>query len=92
MMPADLKDKEKTIGGVLTMEQLVYLILGAAVGVVVGMILGAITTPGIGIFIGFILCFSGIPFAFIRPYKMSLISYIVSAYTFKKKKKNLTKY
>lgn len=92
MMPADLKHKEKTIGGIITIEELFWLIMGGTVGIAIGFVFGMIITKVVGLVVGFLGLFLGVPFAFWHPYKMNLPDYLISRAKFKKKKKYLTKY
>ena len=92
LMPADIKEKEKIVKGILTLEQTFWIVGGGVVGVVCGFLVGALCGVGVGLVIGIAMAFSGVPFAFIRLYKMSLLAYLIESFKFKRKKKILTKY
>ena len=92
LMPADIKAKEKTIAGVLTIQELFWCGLGIVVALIVGSFFTVLFGKSIGIVIGFCFLPSGVPFAFYKPYKMHLLKYLIEKEKFKRRKKQLTKY
>ena len=92
VMPSDIKQEEKAIGGMITYSQFFCLLAGIGAGLIVGFLVSLILGKTIGKVIGFFALFSGVPFAFYRPYKMTYFRYLVAKQKFKKKPKQLTKY
>ena len=75
-MPTDISEKEKVVGGILTAGQLVYFGIGIAIIVGIGltfsnMIGGAAFIIGAVVGIAF-----AVTFAFYKPHKLSLMTYI----------------
>lgn len=75
-MPTDISEKEKIVGGILTAGQLIYF--GIGIGIIVGLGLGLNALIGNASFI--IGALIGIPFAclfaFYKPHKLTLMTYI----------------
>lgn len=91
-IPPTIKEKEKVIGGVLTLGQFMYLIVGLVIGLVTGVVL-YILTKSIEIAIVAILAGigAGIPFAFYKKNGLTLLQYIKYKKIFLKKYKKLPK-
>ena len=85
-IPPDIREKEKIIGGIFTLTQLVFLIVGALVGAAVGWILFRITgSPVFSIIVGIIFILPFIPFAFVTIPSMGdieLFQYVLYKYKF----------
>lgn len=87
-IPPTIREKEKVIGGVLTMEEFMYIIGGLVVGIVVFICLMGISKV-MGAIVGGIFALSGFPFAFIKPKGYSIPKYIRYKKQFKNKEKKL---
>lgn len=87
-IPPTIREKEKVIGGVLSMEEFMYLIGGLIIGIFVFICLMNISKIIAGI-IGGIFALSGIPFAFIKPKGYSIPKYLKYKKEFKNKTKKL---
>lgn len=74
--PTDISEKEKIVGGLLTAAQLIPLGLGIVITVVVGLLLMG-PLGGVGFVIGGVLGIPlGIAFAFYKPHKIPLMTFI----------------
>ena len=85
-IPPDTSEEEKIVGGILTKTQLIWIILGAGIGIIFALVGYAL----IGI-IGFILVFPpigyGIYFATKKVENMTLFQYLIYKHRYKKKTK-----
>ena len=89
LVPPDMKEREKIVGGVLTMAQFAWLIGGL---VIIGLIVLSLYSLmglfsliiGVPIGLGF-----GLPFAFYKKEELTLFRYLYLKSKFKKKKKEL---
>lgn len=91
-IPSDTNEKEKAIGGVLTFVQFFWLLGGAIIGFFTYLFFMLITRNQIvSLFPGIIIALSGVPFAFIKKYKMPLGTYLITKRKFNKKTKQLIK-
>lgn len=91
-IPPTIKDKEKIIGGILTLGQFMFLIVGLVIGLVLGVLLYTLT-KSIEIAIIAILAglATGVPFAFYRKNGLTLTQYIKYKKRFIMKEKKLPK-
>lgn len=88
-MPPDTSAREKLVGGILDLTQLLFLLAGLAVGFIIGWPLkSAMGMPGlvIGLVPGLAV---GLIFAFLQIKGLSLLSYIRYKKLHKKKTKKL---
>ena len=89
-IPPNDKEKEKSIGGVLTFVQFFWLLGGAIIAVFVYLSLFALTRVQIVAIIPAIACcLIGLPFAFFKKYNMPLATYLITKRKFDKKSKKL---
>ncbi|WCF11724.1 PrgI family protein (plasmid) [Paenibacillus thiaminolyticus] len=88
-VPPDMNEKEKIIGGILNLNQF-FWVLG---GLILGAIVFAITFPlfggGFSLFLGFLFCLSGVPFAVYKKNGLTLYEYLTYKRKFKKKVQKL---
>lgn len=81
-----IDQKEKIIGGIMTLGQFAWicagLVFGATVSLLFYMIMGWFC-----LIIGIPACFVGIPFAFYKKYDMPLFKYFIEKINFSKKNK-----
>lgn len=85
-VPADVREKEKIIGGLLTIGQFGWCVAGFLIGLAsfAGTFL-LIRSMAISAMIGIPLAFSGLPFAFYKKNGVPLPIYIVRKIQFKSK-------
>lgn len=76
-MPPDTSAKEKIIGGILDLTQLMYILIGVSFGLILGFIFKTFMGE-LGVIIGLIpgLIFAGC-FCFIKIKELSLMKYII---------------
>lgn len=86
IFPPDNKEEEKIFGAVLTIKQVVFLAAGALIGLVVLIFLYLTLSKFLGIFLGIIFMFSGVPFAFYKKNDLPLHKYLFLKYKHKRKK------
>lgn len=88
-MPTDISEKEKIIGGILTAGQLIFLGIGLGITAGLGLALGS----SLGGFAFVISALIGIPFgvifAFVKPHKMTMLTYIRLKIKHKRQEKKL---
>lgn len=90
LVPPDTNEKEKIIGGKLTLIQFFWLLGGLVLGgIVFAVIYSATKIGGLAIAFGFILALAGTPFAFLKRHDVPLASYIMLKRKFKYKTKLL---
>lgn len=89
-VPADIREKEKIIGGILTFSQGVWLMAGFALGLgsFAGVYLLTKFVP-LALLVGLPNACAGIPFAFFKKNGVSLPTYIVRKIKFNKKNHKL---
>lgn len=74
--PTDISEKEKIVGGLITAGQLIWLAVGLLITVGIGLLL-ANSLSYFGFIFGAIIGVPfGVAFAFIKPKKLSLLSYM----------------
>lgn len=89
-IPPDMKEKEKIIGGVLNINQFLWLVGGFVVGAMMFMIFWSIThLLLIAVFFTIIGGASTAPFAFYKKRDLTLYQYITRKRAFKKKSHKL---
>ena len=89
-VPADVREKEKIIGGLLTIGQGAWLMGGFILGLgsFAGVYLLTRMVP-LAIIAGLPMCLTGIPFAFFKKNGVPLPTYIVRKYNFNRKSHKL---
>lgn len=87
-VPPDINEKEKIIGGFMDIGQFVWIICGVILGLITGISLFFVIKK-IGIIIGVIVSFSGVPFAFKKVEGLTLFEYLRKKRVFNKKNKYL---
>ena len=89
-VPADIREKEKIIGGLLTIGQGAWLMGGFILGLgsFAGVYLLTRMVP-LAIIVGLPMAGTGIPFAFFKKNGVPLPTYIVRKYMFNKKSHKL---
>lgn len=89
-VPADVREKEKIIGGLLTLGQGAWLMGGFVLGLgsFAGVYLLTKMVP-LAIIVGLPTACTGVPFAFFKKNEVSLPVYIVRKYKFNKKSHKL---
>lgn len=87
-IPPTIKEKEKVIGGVLDLAQAAWLISGAALGLVVFLLLAPVNKVLGGIF-GVVFATTGVPFAFVKIRGYKILTYLKYKKQFDKKEKYL---
>lgn len=86
-MPPDTSAKEKLIGGILDLTQLIFILVGLGIGLIIGFILKSVLDI-VGLVFGVLLGIgAGAIFAFVKIKGMPLFSY----FRYKKKHKLKTK-
>ena len=88
LVPPDISEKEKVIGGVLNMNQFFWILGGLFLGAMVFLILSSFMGKFALVPAG-IICLSGIPFVLIKPQGLTLFEYLKRKKDFKKKTKYL---
>ncbi len=90
-IPPDTRGKEKIIGGIFTVSQFIFLVLGVLVGFAMVLLFFKLTNSFIAAGIGFVLGVGPfVPFAFIKNHElgeMELFSYLRLKRKFKKSRK-----
>lgn len=90
-LTADMSEKEKVIGGILTLGQGMWLVAGLLIAAGVFMLLVGVMPKGAALFIGLIPGAAvAVPFAFYEPGGLKLSEYLKLRVKFKKKTKFLT--
>lgn len=89
IVPPDMKEKEKVIGGLLDLNQFFWVLGGLGLGATVFALLFNIVGGTLALIVGFAFCFSGVPFAFYKKKDLTLFQYLTYKRKFKKKKKKL---
>lgn len=88
-VPADMNIKEKIIGGVLTINQFGWLMLGLLIGggvfACIFKLLGGVPA----IICGLLVAPIGVPFAFCKKKELTLFRYLYLKREFKKKRKKI---
>jgi uncharacterized membrane protein YhiD involved in acid resistance len=88
-MPTDISEKEKIVGGLLTAGQLIWIAAGLGITVGVGFLCTTFM-GGAGFILGALVGIPfGIAFAFYKPHKVPLITYIKLKAAHSKKVKHL---
>lgn len=90
VVPADVREKEKIIGGILTIGQFGWCIGGFLIGLAsfAGTFL-LVRNLTISAMVGLPLVFSGLPFAFYKKRNVPLPIYIMRKFQFKSKNHKL---
>lgn len=89
-VPPDMKEKEKIIGGVLNLNQFLWILGGLGLGASVFALIYTLTKiEGLSLTIGGLFCLSGVPFALYKKNDLTLYQYIIRKRKFKKKVKHL---
>jgi hypothetical protein len=86
-IPPDTSEKEKIVGGLLNLNQLIWIIAGALTGAVIT-ILTFNFLGNIAFFLGFIAIALFIPFVFYKKHDLTFFNYL----KLKRKHKNKNKY
>lgn len=86
MVPPNMSEKEKIVGGIFDLGQLFWLVLGGVLAIVVFLIFYPLldkfaALPAIPVL------FSGLPFVFYKPKGLTLYTYLKRKRRFKKKAK-----
>lgn len=88
-IPPAVNEKEKVIGGILTMKQFVWIMAGVGVGLVLFLIaVGTTGSIGLGIFLAIPAILAALPFAFKKKKGLELFQYL----RYKRKLKNKNVY
>lgn len=88
-VPPNMNEKEKVIGGILNINQFFWVLGGLVLGATVFAITFSIVGGTFALFLGFLCCFSGLPFALYKKRDLSLYEYLYRKRLFKKKVKKL---
>lgn len=89
-VPPDMKEKEKIIGGLLTLQQFYWILGGGGLGALLLISCYVLTKIGIlAILLGVLGILSSMPFAFLKKHELPLFTYIRRKRQFKKKTKKL---
>ena len=76
-VPADTKEKEKSIGGVLMLAQFLWLLVGLVLGLVSFVVVFGITKSlGFGLFVCLVFMGISLPFAFKKKRDLPLATYL----------------
>jgi hypothetical protein len=74
--PTDISEKEKIVGGLITAGQLIFIVIGLAIMVGIGLAFSGLL-GGAAFIIGAIIGLPiGIVFAFYKPHKLPMLQYI----------------
>lgn len=84
-VPPDMNEKEKVIGGILTLNQFFWILGGLILGALVFMMLFNIVGGTLALIIGILFCGTGVPFAVYKKNGLTLFQLIKYKYKFKKK-------
>lgn len=88
MVPPDINEKEKIIGGLFDLNQFLWLLGGFILGIVV--FLSTYFFLGkFALFLGGIFVLTGTPFVFIKIKDLTLFEYIKRKHLFNKKNKKI---
>lgn len=92
VVPPNLKEKEKIIGGILNMNQFLWIVAGLVLGgiIFIGLFIATSSLAFSGV-IGFLFILSGTPFALYKKNGLTLYEYIVRNRRFKRKVKHMPK-
>lgn len=89
LVPPDMKEKEKIVGGILTITQFGWLAIGVVIAAIIFVLFfntlnlwGLIIAVPIGLAIG-------LPFAFYKKKELTLFQYLKLQHEFNKKQKQL---
>lgn len=86
LMPPDIKEKEKVIGGILDWGQFFWLLAGVGVGLFFAFSTFLMFKNEIvSILLGLIGILTGIPFAFVKRKELRLATYLILKHKLKKK-------
>lgn len=88
-VPPDMKEKEKIIGGILNINQLLWLILGLGIGALIFVMLFKIFGGIPSLVLGVIAATSTTPFIFVKKKELTLFQYFKYKFAFKRKTKYL---
>lgn len=89
-VPPDTREKEKIIGGLLNINQFLWLLGGLVLGAVFFAVVYKLTGfVGLSAFIGILFASAGLPFAFYKKKEYTLYQYLYYKHKFKKKTKKL---
>ena len=89
-VPPDMKEKEKIIGGLLTLQQFYWILGGTGLGAVLFIATYVLTHIGfLAIMLGILGIASGVPFAIVKKNDLPLFTYLSRKRQFKKKEKKL---
>lgn len=88
-IPPNTNEKEKVIGGVLTLNQFFWIVGGIGLGSIIFFTLFKFIGAVPAALIALIFAVSGIPFALYKKNELTLFKYIILKRTFKKKQKKL---
>lgn len=89
-VPPDMKEKEKIIGGLLTLQQFYWILGGTGLGAFLFISSYVILKVGaLSIFLGILGIASGVPFAIVKKHELPLFTYLNRKRQFKKKEKKL---
>lgn len=92
-VPPDTRDKEKIFGGIFTITQFVFLVIGVVLGAIMGLFFYTITQNIIVMAFAFTMGFGVLlPFAFVKIHKMGdmeLFRYLVLKVKFSKRIKHM---
>jgi len=88
-VPPDTKEKEKVIGGILNINQFFWILSGLVLGALVFASLFHVIGGTPALIVGFVFCFTGVPFAFYKKKGLTLYQYLKWKRKFKKKTKKL---
>lgn len=89
-IPPDMREKEKIVGGLLNINQLLWIILGAGIGAMSFVFSFLIFSSPIFSIILVILCIaSSLPFVFFKKNDLTLFQYLKYSYEFNAKVKEL---
>lgn len=90
-MPPDTREKEKIIGGLLTMGQLLWILVGVGIyGIFLFTFFSVLKFAAL--VLGLPLLAIGVPFAFVKKEELPLFRYLVLKRAYKKKVKGFVNY
>lgn len=87
-VPPNMNEKEKVVGGILNINQLIWLLAGAGIGVAMFLLTYSFLGKA-SLFVGIIFSLTGTPFAFLKVQELTLFEYLKRKQNFKKKIKEL---
>lgn len=91
-IPADMSEKEKIIGGVLTIIQLFWLLVGLVIGAGVFLLTYNFIGPILGLVLAVIFTAIGLPFAFYTKQDLTFFQFLTLKIKRKKELKELKNY